>query len=217
MFERAQLTRIEQLHQTGRQLAVLKRMYRSYALIIERILSRQRTPLDSNSNGMGGGSDSEVESNRPGSASQGSAKENTTFLAPLTSKAVVKFERLKDRINLYALSEIQECLDEKDSLVFLVSRSRQLFFPVILRQRAEFQSDCDATIRSGGETHADHDPPGQGDDPVHAGESHDRLLLCADLGPAGGVHARDVLDLLCGDRQPITPLPDRIWGHQPHT
>ena len=39
----------------------------------------------------------------------------------LASTATVRFARLKDRINLYALSEIQECLDEKESLVFLVS------------------------------------------------------------------------------------------------
>ena len=43
-----------------------------------------------------------------------------TFGAPLSSAASVRFERLRDRINLYALSEIQECLDEKESLVFLV-------------------------------------------------------------------------------------------------
>lgn len=43
-----------------------------------------------------------------------------TFGAPLSSAATVRFERLRDRINLYALSEIQECLDEKESLVFLV-------------------------------------------------------------------------------------------------
>ena len=50
-----------------------------------------------------------------------------TFGAPLSSAASVRFERLRDRINLLALSEIQECLDEKDSLVFLVFWS---FVPV---------------------------------------------------------------------------------------
>ena len=44
-----------------------------------------------------------------------------TFGAPLSQAAIVRFERLLDRINLYALSEIQECLDEKDALVFMVS------------------------------------------------------------------------------------------------
>lgn len=37
----------------------------------------------------------------------------------LSSAARVRFERLKDRIILYALSEIQECIDQKDSLVMM--------------------------------------------------------------------------------------------------
>lgn len=105
MFEKAVVARIQQLHETGRQLAVLKRMYQSYALIIGRIVSRHGTPTEVNQQGP--------------SAGDG---DDETFTAPLTAKAIVKFERLKDRIELYALSEIQECLDEKESLVFLVRR-----------------------------------------------------------------------------------------------
>jgi hypothetical protein len=37
----------------------------------------------------------------------------------LSSAAKVRFERLKDRILLYALSEIDECLAQKDSLVMM--------------------------------------------------------------------------------------------------
>jgi Mg2+ and Co2+ transporter CorA len=37
----------------------------------------------------------------------------------LSSAAKVRFERLKDRIMLYALSEIEECLAQKDSLVMM--------------------------------------------------------------------------------------------------
>jgi Mg2+ and Co2+ transporter CorA len=37
----------------------------------------------------------------------------------LSSAAKVRFERLKDRILLYALSEIEECLAQKDSLVMM--------------------------------------------------------------------------------------------------
>lgn len=94
-------------------------MYQSYALIIERILDRQK-PLHSRtgepskiSDGHSGGLilDGEVTSGIQ------------TFGAPLSSAATVRFERLRDRINLYALSEIQECLDEKESLVFLVYQS----------------------------------------------------------------------------------------------
>lgn len=43
-----------------------------------------------------------------------------SLAVPLSSTATVRFERLLDRINHLALNEIQECLDEKESLVFLV-------------------------------------------------------------------------------------------------
>jgi hypothetical protein len=38
----------------------------------------------------------------------------------LSSSAIVRFERLLDRIKLYAISEIDECLTEKESLVLMV-------------------------------------------------------------------------------------------------
>ncbi|KAL9103790.1 MAG: hypothetical protein Q9163_001199 [Psora crenata] len=119
MFQRAQITRIEQLHQTGRQLAVLKRMYQSYAIIIERILSRQKPTGSNHLDAVPEGVGMHARPSRQGPESQHGGQESQGFGAPLTSKAVVKFERLKDRINLYALSEIQDCLDEKESLVFL--------------------------------------------------------------------------------------------------
>ena len=121
MFEKAVVARIQQLHETGRQLAVLKRMYQSYALIIERIVDRHKAPKDFDpkdnpTSWKNAGSGQHVGD----AASDG---EDETFRTPLTAKAVVKFERLKDRIELYALSEIQECLDEKESLVFLVRQN----------------------------------------------------------------------------------------------
>ena len=128
MFEKALLSRVRQLHQTGRQLAVLKRMYQSYALIIERILDRQTPRGLSASTIKFHGSDQSAQMQQKSNGPVDSTDEpglngtiDQTFGAPLTAKATVKFERLRDRINLYALSEIQECLDEKESLVFLVS------------------------------------------------------------------------------------------------
>ena len=40
---------------------------------------------------------------------------------PISSAAALRFERLKDNITLYALSEIGACLDEKNSLMSMVS------------------------------------------------------------------------------------------------
>lgn len=132
MFGRPDIKLIQSLHDTGRQLAILKRIYQSYALIIKRILEKQKPfteltarqrrdtptavgPLDYGSNVTRQGVDESLNlgGNIPTSTE--------TLGAPLSQAAVVRFERLLDRINLYALSEIQECLDEKDALVFLVS------------------------------------------------------------------------------------------------
>lgn len=130
MFERPHVELIQRLHQNGRQLAVLKRIYQSYELIISRILERQR-PINSNSFGTV----NQTVDRSPGfhyddGTAHGPKDENHAletrtasdrqdFGVPLSASATVKFERLKDRIRLYALSEIQECLDEKDALVFL--------------------------------------------------------------------------------------------------
>ena len=117
MFTKPQVTLIQRLHQYGRELAVLKRMYQSYALIIDRILDRQK-PLYSSSGEPSSMSGSHGEAMIL--EGEGTSRVQT-FGAPLSSAASVRFERLRDRINLLALSEIQECLDEKESLVFLVN------------------------------------------------------------------------------------------------
>lgn len=131
MFTKPDIRLIDQLHQYGRELAVLKRMYQSYALIIERLLDRQK-PVTLGASKSSTGSKKFLsrtlmrESNttarlRDESPSLDSedSEGNSTFGAPLSSAATVRFERLLDRINQLALSEIQECLDEKESLVFL--------------------------------------------------------------------------------------------------
>ncbi len=136
MFKRPGIELIKSLHQTGRQLAVLKRMYQSYALIIRRILEKQRpfkgltkAQLRDNPTMMGlSDVDSNTNPQSMGESINMSSQffsTNETFGAPLSQAAIVRFERLLDRINLYALSEIQECLDEKDALVFMVSVSKR--------------------------------------------------------------------------------------------
>lgn len=121
---------IDELHHVGRQLGVLKRMYQSYALIIERILERQkpvRTPTARKPDQLSDHTAQVVHDVSLGKVEH--STDTQTFGEPLStqnygvslsSAAAVRFERLKDRINLYALSEIQECLDEKEALVFLV-------------------------------------------------------------------------------------------------
>lgn len=124
MFSKPDVKLIDDLHHVGRQLAVLKRMYQSYALIIERILERNkpvRTPIEQKPSQSSdhGVALSKVEQSAD-TQTFGVPFSSQTYEVSLSSAATVRFERLRDRINLYALSEIQDCLDEKESLVFMV-------------------------------------------------------------------------------------------------
>lgn len=119
MFERAELGHIERLHGIGRQLAVLKRIYQSYDRIITRILDHQMALKYSTTGALATGEKSVgMQPSAPFSAVTASGP---ALGVALPAAAIVRFERLKDSINLYAVSEIQACLDEKESLVFLVS------------------------------------------------------------------------------------------------
>lgn len=130
MLEKPNVDLINDLHHVGRQLAVLKRMYQSYALIIERILERQKPVRNVIARKSSQSSDRAAQVVHDMSLAKVELSADTqalgeplatqTYGVSLSSAATVRFERLKDRINLYALSEIQECLDEKESLVFLV-------------------------------------------------------------------------------------------------
>jgi hypothetical protein len=123
MLVKASLTHVDQLHHIGRQLAVLKRVYQSYDLIIQRVLKKQEATLASlkNSHIMSGAES--LASVHPVNDPPGHmiAEADSLLGVSLSSAARVRFERLKDQIELYALSEIQECLDQKDSLVQMVS------------------------------------------------------------------------------------------------
>ncbi len=123
---------VEELHSIGRQLAILKRMYQSYSLIIDRILEKQQSVetsiehrpsrIDTDDGyplkiiSLAG----DVIANHRRYDDSTAPK---TLGVPLSSAVVTRFQRLRDRINLYPLSEIQDCLEEKESLVFMVCLS----------------------------------------------------------------------------------------------
>ncbi|KAF7676714.1 adp-ribosylation factor protein [Alternaria burnsii] len=122
MLQTANLTHVDQLHHIGCQLAVLKRVYHSYELIIERVLKKQEATLASLKNShILPGNASLVSSHPVINDSPGPLVPEADSLlgVALSSAARVRFERLKDRILLYALSEINECLDQKESLVMM--------------------------------------------------------------------------------------------------
>jgi len=116
MLETAELSHIDRLHRIGRQVAVLKRIYLSYEQIIVRVLEKQEPTNASLKNSHYMGLSDDLASSHPGIA-----ESHQGLGGFLTSAARVRFERLKYRIRLYALSEIDECLDQKESLVMVVS------------------------------------------------------------------------------------------------
>jgi hypothetical protein len=121
MLVRANLTHVDQLHHIGCQLSVLKRVYQSYELIIERVLKKQEATLASLKNSKIVSGAESLAGSYPQIGSPQIIPEADSLLGvSLSSAARVRFERLKDRIKLYALSEIQECIDQKESLVMMV-------------------------------------------------------------------------------------------------
>jgi hypothetical protein len=139
MFEVARVDLVDNLHKIGRRLAVLKRVYQSYDQMITRILQRQRLLRDEARKEAKGQPeakeqpesrpalyppDQEPNEHRPSlyhtSTTSLQTSEDMPLGVPLSSSAIVRFERLLDRIKLYAVSEIEECLTEKEALVFMV-------------------------------------------------------------------------------------------------
>ena len=137
MVQKPVLDDIDRLHHISRQLATLKRLYQSYQLIIDRVLKKQKqmqsltsaSHLSSSSLPRLAQVESSDGSELPTISRQQSAvhvrrSASSTGSAglALTPAAVHRFERLRDRVTLYALSEIQECISTADSLVFMVRR-----------------------------------------------------------------------------------------------
>jgi hypothetical protein len=117
MFVKPELRHIERLHHIGRQLAVLKRLYISYELLIDRILDKQELTLASLKN-------SHIVSGRESLASSNAHLPDPVvglLGVSLSSAARVRFARLKNNLRLYALTEIQECIDQKETLVMMVT------------------------------------------------------------------------------------------------
>lgn len=120
MFKSAQLSHVHNLHSLGHQLGVLNRVYEGYNLIIERIMNRSQQ-LNAPSMQMGRSSMSATDSSRETSSVLEQKKlQAEGYGVPISAAAALRFERLKDRIALYALSEIRSCLAEKDSLMSMV-------------------------------------------------------------------------------------------------
>ncbi|KAJ5677029.1 uncharacterized protein N7477_002662 [Penicillium maclennaniae] len=129
MLNRPVVELINELHWLGRRLAVLKRLYQSYELIMQRLLQRQRMLRDEARShhpaplpfGASFGDREFADMRKDSLMSSGSipSTSDRPVGVILSSAAAARFERLADRIVLYCLSEIEACLTEKESLTFL--------------------------------------------------------------------------------------------------
>ena len=129
MMEKAQVDLIRALHRVGRQLTVLKLIYQSYDIMLNHILQRQRNirrALRAPSTGPQQAMNVDWQDGtpfddvRPVLLDHNDDEGSTVYLA---TSAIVRLERLQDRIRLYALNEIEQCLEEKEQLVFMVCQS----------------------------------------------------------------------------------------------
>ncbi|PSK45307.1 hypothetical protein B9Z65_2447 [Elsinoe australis] len=120
MFESPQLGQIDRLDQVGNELGVLKRHYKSYIRIIDRI-TESSVMLDGNTIGSSQITTRMVDESWDAGdhhAFPASRAEPASLLGVNPGAAAqIRFERLKDMISLYALSEVKDYLAKKDNLV----------------------------------------------------------------------------------------------------
>ena len=118
MFKLPKLCHIDRLDSIGTELGVLRRHYESYNRLIDRLLEPVSATTASlqNSAIVSEASRTSLDTVRP------VVTEKESMLGVgMTSAARTRFKRLRDLIDLYALSEVEEYIKQKDSLVTMVS------------------------------------------------------------------------------------------------
>ncbi|KIW83410.1 hypothetical protein Z517_02655 [Fonsecaea pedrosoi CBS 271.37] len=130
MFKAADVSHVKKVHEIGTQLTVLKLMYESYEWIVSRLLHSQRLAMDANSlllqpRGTFHEHNHDLKLGHHTPTSQlapyeeGFLADDSRSNVKLSFSAVARFERLLGRIRLYALTEIDECIKQKESLVLM--------------------------------------------------------------------------------------------------
>lgn len=138
MMKKADLKHVELLHRLGRQMAVLRRLYLSYQLIVAKVIERHnrrtsRRGLTSSAIDQAAsvGDTQPVLSTQPSHSATGtlntsslqSASPADEIATYLSASAMDRFERLGDRISLLVLTEIEESINLKDQLLAMVCSS----------------------------------------------------------------------------------------------
>lgn len=120
MFSLPKLIHIDRLDTIGRELGVLRRHYQSYTRLIDRLLEPQSATAASlqNSQVVSAASQLSLDTVRPVVVER-----ESLMGVSLSGAARVRFKRLRDLIELYALSEVEEYVKVKEGLVAMVSRT----------------------------------------------------------------------------------------------
>lgn len=108
MMVQARSEQIDSLHQVGKQLTALRSICKSYQSMIAQLLRNQRALF----------SRERTQSECRGESMNSSWEAMGSIRLPLTIRA--RFERLQDRIDLCMMTELDECIVEKDGLVQMV-------------------------------------------------------------------------------------------------
>ena len=115
MFESPKLCHLDRLDSIGKELGVLKRHYASYNRIIDSLLDQPSATTASLQNSQIVSSTSQrssLDTVRP------IVTERQSMLGVcLSSAARVRFKRLRGLIELYALSEVEEYMKQKEALI----------------------------------------------------------------------------------------------------
>lgn len=124
MVEQPTLKHVDRLDRIGNELGVLRRHYDAYLRIIDRLLEPQEHTLASLQNSQvaeldDSGSTATV---RPPMNDESLLREDeSTSGVSLSWAALVRFRRLRDLIDLYALKEVEEYMKQKESLLAMAS------------------------------------------------------------------------------------------------
>lgn len=121
MIAAPKLAHIDRLDRIGKELGVLRRHYEAYNRLIARVMEPV-APTNASLENSRVVSDSSDARSIDTVRGVGLVTEKDSMLGvSLSSPSRVRFARLKDLIDLYALNEIEEYLKQKESLVSLVS------------------------------------------------------------------------------------------------
>lgn len=132
MVEQPTLKHVDRLDRIGNELGVLRRHYDAYLRIIDRLLEPQEHTLASLQNSQVAGFDDSgsTATVRPPRNDESLLREDeSTSGVSLSWAALVRFRRLRDLIDLYALKEVEEYMKQKESLLAMAS---SVFIPISL-------------------------------------------------------------------------------------